>query len=465
MFSITPHRKRVLGWLVFVAGTGFGFFEFANFAISPIPTYEDPAYRLVDWLSITGIGVLAVSFIFGSILALHNRKIGALIFLLSMPLATFCLTSPNTSFLLWHAYGNGVNGIFDTPLTATGIGLTAAFFTPLLFAVLLWERKKWAAYPLVASGIVTLIVFGRSQWTSVFIRMQAERCSPFLFFGLFWLVTHRSGWPVLRPAPPQSIPARVAAGVRIFICFVCFGLIATFVQTGLESYLNVGDCGRHPLFSKPLFPNQAVFTARTIVVGRSLNTFQWKSLWPSNIKPWQLGVWTVAKVERRLWGMPWSHFVLLTNGVFWRGEPYFIDGRRPDGVLTRFLPIIEVGRCTRSRPLFDADLEFRVLREGEPLNGARIMGHAEHLPSNSEYVERPTNHHLSGVRVSLIGPSGTVTTTTDQDGIYEFDGVQPAVYRIQAESGTETTHSPPLRKEQITPQSTVEVELIFGLGH
>lgn len=293
--------------------------------------------------------------------------------------------------------------------------------------------------------------------------MQAERCFPFLVFGLFWLVTHKLGWPALRPSLPRSIARRLATRVRNFTYIVIIGVVAIFVQVALRSSLNGPDCGGHPLFSEPLFPAQSVFTARTLIVGRSLNALAWKSFLPSSIKPWQLGDWAIARVERRLWGVPWSRFVLLTNGFFWRGEPYFIDGHFPDGVLTRFLPIIEAGSCARSMPLVDADLEFRVLKERQPSNGARIIGHVENLPSSLEYPARPTKrHYLVGLRVSLIGANGTLTTMTDQDGIYEFDGVQPADYKLKAEMSAETAYAR-LHRGEIRPHSTTEVNLIFGL--
>lgn len=69
------------------------FFELTDFAMYSTPLGEDPTYRTIGWLTITGIGVVAASFISASIIALRNRKVAALILLASMPIAAFCLTT------------------------------------------------------------------------------------------------------------------------------------------------------------------------------------------------------------------------------------------------------------------------------------------------------------------------------------------------------------------------------------
>ena len=310
-----------------------------------------------------------------------------------------------------------------------------------------------------------MIVFSMSRWTRVFLPMLAGWSAPFALFGLFWLVTHKRGWPPLRPSIHSSISRRVLWNAVSLAAVVCFAIVSVFGFSALYSSTFSPDCSGHPLFSEPLFAGQAVFTAHMLVVGRSLNSFQLKGLFSSGVKPWQVGDWAIAKVERRFWGVPWPGVVLLTNGVFWRGEPYFIDGRRPRGLLTRFFPIVEAGPCARSKPAVDADLEFRTLQGGQPSNSTRIMGYAVGPVTNSMYLERPRKRpYLSGVQVSLIGASGTTITTTDKNGIYEFDRVQPADYTIEARSGTDITHARPLRAEEIRKGSAVEVDLFFGLN-
>jgi hypothetical protein len=168
------------------------------------------------------------------------------------------------------------------------------------------------------------------------------------------------------------------------------------------------------------FPDQFVFTARVVLVGRSFGLLPGHSYW------------SVARVQRRFPGLPspTSDFVIF-RWFFKPGErgEYFVDGRRGPGLLGRLLPIVEVYPCCRTQPLDRAALELRVLQGGPPKSGVRIVGRVVNA--------FPTSEPARGVKMLITGPAGSVTTTTDQQGIYDLTGLPAGHYSIQVESESE----------------------------
>jgi hypothetical protein len=198
---IPPIGKTLLSWLAVVSGAFLGFFELAIFGMEWAPFGDRSSGWFLRWFSIAGIGLLAVCFLAGSIVATRNRRFAGLIFLTFMPVAAFCLADPDAGFLVWHADGGGW---FETPVPSTGIGLTFLFFAPLLVVVLARRHRKRAAYLFAIAASLAGLVFAMSRWTSVLVPRLAGWSAPFLLFGLFWMGTHQLGWPSLFEARTRS---------------------------------------------------------------------------------------------------------------------------------------------------------------------------------------------------------------------------------------------------------------------
>ncbi|MGB7282150.1 MAG: carboxypeptidase-like regulatory domain-containing protein [Candidatus Acidiferrum sp.] len=123
----------------------------------------------------------------------------------------------------------------------------------------------------------------------------------------------------------------------------------------------------------------------------------------------------------------------MTNNIFWEGENYFIDGNRAGGLLTKYLPIVETGMCTRTRPVVYSAVEMRVLRESGDFSGGRIIGQVTDERSGGyAAIDMPPKAEtpLAGARIRLSGPAGTAILTSDQEGIYESESLPPAVYSL-----------------------------------
>jgi hypothetical protein len=424
--------KTVFSWLAFVSGLLAGLFGLVIFGMEWAPFGDRSSGWFMAWLTIAGTGLTGLAFITGSIVALRNRRSAGLIFLLCMPVAAYLLADPTAGFLVWHPDGGGY---WETPLPSTGIGLTALFFSPFLLFILARRQKKRAMSLFAIAASVAAIVFIRSRWTSVLLPRLAGWSALFLVFGLFWLETNQIGWAPLFSCRPRPIGRRAAAVVLTCLAILCVDVAVTLGFSAMRSSLFTPDCGRKALFVHSLSPGHAVFTARIILAGRSIETLGselqmgGEASTPHRL---QVGDWAIAAVQKRFWGVPWPRLVLLTNYIYWKGETYFIDGRRARGLLTQFLPIVEAGPCSRSKPLMDADLELRTLQEGPPANGARIIGYAESPKSYDGHLEPPkARPSLSGAHILLAGPLGTTVVTTDQNGVYEIDGVPPGDYTMK----------------------------------
>jgi hypothetical protein len=234
-------------------------------------------------------------------------------------------------------------------------------------------------------------------------------------------------------------PARWALRWKLFLAAIC--LIALFVcVTAWELFSpEYFECHHIPQpFTSQQSPNQAVFIARVVATG---------NLWPRNADSIGEGYprryWGLAFVEKTLWGLPWwdRKIVLLTFFVrggqgFKRGETYFVEGNRQSRRLTRLLPIFEV-HCTRTAALKYAEVDLRVLKDGPPKNGVRIIGYTYRHTSANEWKEVP------GTKVGIDGPAGETIVTSDPQGIYDVNGLPAGAYDVHgmaAETGPHWAH-------------------------
>lgn len=310
--------------------------------------------------------------------------------------------------------------------------LLELFIVPVSFplfssAVAILNRKRAASLLLVpapAMGAFVVAGLGLRSWltheavaSDILITLIVVLVIP-VGLGLFWLGTYRFGWsPVIqaRLLSPKRKIATVFLGCFGLIFFVWVGVFKLAVQPYF-----IGDCsGYDPPFVRPRSADHAVFIGRIIYVGNSGYRADRK-----------LGAWAIVRVERQFWGLShWNRrYLVLTQGVFESGQEYFISGNRRDGLLTGFL-IVEVELCRPPALLKDAEIELRVLQDGPPKNAVRIIGRVTHSLTPDYRTEV-----LPGIDIVIVGPGGSVVTTTDQHGIYDVTGLPPGRYSIRTDT-------------------------------
>ena len=237
----------------------------------------------------------------------------------------------------------------------------------------------------------------------------------------------------------RSLSKRTAAFVLTCIAVLCVDVAVTLGLSALGSSLFSGDCRGKPLIVRPESPYHAVFTARVIFVGRSLEALfndrgifrdkQFRESHDSRVGDWGIGV-----VQERFWGLPsWSRLVLLTNFVYWKDATYFVDGSRGRGLLTRALPIVE-GRisCSRTKPVQDAIVDLRALHEAPSRTGTRLFGYVREPETFVGGLAPPTLPRLAaGAKMRLTGPVGTRIITTDHSGIFQEDNLPTGDYTLE----------------------------------
>jgi hypothetical protein len=395
--SMHTRLKLSTSWLIAALGCLVGLLACVALGMGVLSLSDrSPAWHLA-WFGAIGIALLGLTFLIGSLVALQHRRLAGVIFLSVMPVAAFCLAYPSSGFLLWREGG----GYFETPFPATAIGLAILFYAPFLPPLLMWRRKKRAAIAFAVSAFVAALLFANSRWTPVLLPRLVACSVPFLLVGMFWVRTGALGWPSLVQARSWSRRKRVSILAAACVTILCLDVALTVVFSGLGTSLFNGDCGgKHP-FLNPSSPTHAVFTARVVFAARSIHamTDARNSLRPSGVNR-HVGDWAIGIVEERFWGMPrWTRLVLLTNYVYWEGETYFVDGRRAQGLLTRFLPIVEGGiGCSRTKPVEDAIVDLRLLRRPPPQGSTRVIGYVRGPETFTPGIARPR-------KVFIVGPA------------------------------------------------------------
>jgi hypothetical protein len=232
--------------------------------------------------------------------------------------------------------------------------------------------------------------------------------------GLFWLFVSRRNWPL--PLQTPLFPQRSSlAGVGVSGLLCTLLATSVFLSLFLPWWPLIGDCSGGPLLNEQGAPSNIDFTARIVFVG------------PRTFHGWSL--WSVARIERRFSDVPWSvsDFVILRD--FFRPtdkfERFFIEGVRSQGVFDRFLPIVERAECGHSRRLNDAVVELRVLEDGPPPFGVRIIGRVLFGDRSKPGTPSP------GTEILIKGPAGRKLVVTDVQGIYDVTGLPPGRYSVE----------------------------------
>lgn len=224
---------------------------------------------------------------------------------------------------------------------------------------------------------------------------------------------------------PKSVPRKIRwlKWVAFSVCLFAGLVLAVIGVATYEKVMHLGgtfiNCGVPPPYTKPSSPDQALFTARVLYVGRVDSEYALRS-------GHRFGPWAIAYVKHRYWGLPWwsSRFVVLAPGWYEQGESYFVDGTPTD---SRFIPLVYAGPCRRTRTLSEAVVDTRVLAAGPPRNGVRIIGRTYRRGSSTAFEPAP------GMRLQIDGPNGVVTLTSDAEAVYDLTGAPAGHYGIRIE--------------------------------
>ena len=80
------------------------------------------------------------------------------------------------------------------------------------------------------------------------------------------------------------------------------------------------------------------------------------------------------------------------------------------------------------RLLEDAGAWVRILREGAPESGSRLIGRVYRGVRYDRRGRKPA----PGIDVNLEGANGTITTVADDHGVYDFTSVPSGTYTLHA---------------------------------
>ncbi len=248
----------------------------------------------------------------------------------------------------------------------------------------------------------------------------------------FWLLTSRRAWPpLLQISPARNRPGPAfAVGSGLFCFFVALGILSSLF---LPWWPPLGDCSGRSLLTKQGVPAGVDFTAKIVFVA------------PRSFNGWSL--WSVAHVEQRFAGLPswWPNLIIL-QGYFRPSDKlshYFVEGRRSEAAITRFLPVIKPVECGHTARLEEATIAVRVLRDGPPSSGVRIIGGVYKRMGERRIP-------VTGIKVVITGPHGSIASTTDEQGIYDVIASMPGQYKVQIVGNDRAgVYAPELREHEV----------------
>jgi len=427
-----PYVKRSLALTVFALGLLLGILALVRVGEWTPP---DPGsyYWVQEWTGLAGVSLFALIFITASIIGLRNPRRAGLMFLASTPIATFLISYSYANFFVWTqegGYQSSLSGGVFFGLTSLYL---AAIFAPL--AAFHARRRRAAVALVLILGVAAGYLLDASRETQNLRDGIAISSIPYLIAAAIWLGTARAGWPPFLRPRERPLKRRIGTGAMWLVAILLADLAATFVFAATGSLYRPGDCGPSEPRVTQLYPANALFTVRVVRVGHQRKG---PDAW--------VGAWGIGGVEHTFWGPPGGipHYVFLTGDYFWEGDTLLFDGSGPTGILTRFLPIEESLLCGRTRPLSLADVDLRVLSEGEP-RGARLIGQITQYQRAKDYWSFPAKPIvLAGTKVTVMDSSGgaVATTVTDGDGIYQLDGLAPGDYRVKADLPPSQTADP-----------------------
>lgn len=336
-------------------------------------------------------------------------------------------------FLAYVGYMPGPSFVGDWNRWLPTYGLVILGLVGMFASLISLRSRRWAAtLALIPCAVISILWTLESHHpdrhpnvplpSSFSSQSLAYGWLIFLFLlvsGLFWLFT-RKALPIL--ARPVSA-ARKILGVVLLLALVPIGSVLMSVcLPGPDNWFR-DLCGPPPPFTAQREPQQSVFTARIL---RSFSSPRWM----------QEGG-ALVHINGVFWGVPRWHkglaVVIMPTFNDWRpfqnGPEYLVDADRLHGSLTRFLPIYRDHRCTRTAPLQDSEIQLRVLHDGLPASGLRILGETIRLRQ-----EKDSNHYtvekVPHVNVTIQGAGKSIAAVSDERGIYDVSGLSADYIRL-----------------------------------
>jgi hypothetical protein len=294
---------------------------------------------------------------------------------------------------------------------------------PLVASIVALRSRRQAAHLFFVGAVVGAMCV---VWTWVLVRARegaasASLASLLLFLGttalvfagpgIFWLLTDRKHWPPLIQhslTPRLRILLALGISVALLVGMVAIGLYAAAILP------EFGDCGEPRPFAAPKSAEHAAFTAQIIYVHQIS----------------RYAGWSIARVRQRYWGLPWwNHRFVVLPYRFNLGDSYLVDGYVRPSLVGHLISLMQL-HCSRTAPVSDAQIDLRLLRDGPPQKGVRVIGRVLKLQPASE-SPRVAPH----VTVTIIQDGGPrVTTRTDEQGIYDASELPPGHYEARLDS-------------------------------
>lgn len=311
-----------------------------------------------------------------------------------------------------------LGGAWHTPPAITFATLALGIAAIVSSLIATRNPRRAASIALWVAPIAGVLV-SLSSWG--FIAGITVVACALLFPGLFWLATSRRGWPL--PISSSFLSRnpylRLVLSVGMVFALVAVAFLSSLL---LPWWAPIGDCSGQTLLSDDGSPRNIDFTAKILFVA------------PRTYEGWSLCA--VARVEHRFSNIASAPAgLIILRGFFHpddKSQLYFVESNRSRNALVRFLPVFEPTRCGHTAHWTDAGVALRVLHDGPPTSGGRVIGR---VYTGSGMLPEPHNPR-SGVNVLLKGSGMSRIFVTDADGIYDFVSLPPGHYTVEPLTAT-----------------------------
>jgi hypothetical protein len=369
--------KMSLSWLVVVAGILAATFVLGVLGARPIPYRHSQEF----WIIFLLIAIFGFALMIASVVALRNPFRAMIVCVVSAPLLAIVS-------LKYYFVANAQIPTSDPDNRQWALDTYAEF-------------RANNHHDLINSLIWIGIIFGG--------------------LAVFWLIADKLEWPRIISQRPTTISRKLTLSFSTALLF-CLMICATSFAWAIwprEPRFSVDCNGGFPSAAQRS-PEEVGAVAKVVYLIGSTAPYQGRHRSPS----------ALAVVQEYFWGLPlWNHkWIFLTDGIFEKGEQLLVLGKSQNGILTRFFSFVSVAPCSRTALVEDREVDLRVMREGPPKTGVRIIGLV------IRYVDEHMNRAaVPGTKVIIEGPTGTMTIISDQHGIYEVSGLPPGHYLVHAD--------------------------------
>jgi hypothetical protein len=163
--------------------------------------------------------------------------------------------------------------------------------------------------------------------------------------------------------------------IALLVPVICALVFGAWVLHSDPRYIE--GCKPYTLFTKPKYPSQVVFIGRIVYLGGRGEITD---------GPPHSGSWAIMRVEKRFWGVPFLNpgFAVVVNGVFQPKRRYLIAGPGSDvRPLDSLLLTVDHLGCKDSYAIETAEPQLRLLKDGPPRSGVRVIGYVRDERGNA----------------------------------------------------------------------------------